>query len=122
MSRVWGREETYRWPSDKPVWTITALALTVVVLLAAWVLPPLDSHLQPTPLVYSGVVTLAILLAVPTVIVVPAYVCRSWLRLPTVPNRTAYGLWVSLESLLLLGVPMGLAFLFLIRFFSPGLR
>ena len=35
MSRVWGREETYRWPSDKPVWTITALLLTVVAVLAA---------------------------------------------------------------------------------------
>lgn len=35
MSRVWGREETYQWPSDKPVWTITALALTVVAVLAA---------------------------------------------------------------------------------------
>jgi hypothetical protein len=35
MSRVWGRDETYRWPSDKPVWTITALALTVVAVLAA---------------------------------------------------------------------------------------
>jgi hypothetical protein len=35
MSRVWGRAETYRWPSEKPVWTITALALTVVAVLAA---------------------------------------------------------------------------------------
>jgi hypothetical protein len=35
MSRVWGREETYRWPSDKPVWTFTALLLTVVAVLAA---------------------------------------------------------------------------------------
>src|SRR5271157_5693754 len=35
MSRVWGRAETYRWPSGKPVWTITALALTVVAVLAA---------------------------------------------------------------------------------------
>ncbi|MGO9087395.1 MAG: type IV secretion system DNA-binding domain-containing protein [Terriglobales bacterium] len=34
MSKVWGREETYRWPSGKPVWTITALALTVVAVLA----------------------------------------------------------------------------------------
>jgi hypothetical protein len=31
----WGREEPYRWPSAKPVWTITALALGVVALLAA---------------------------------------------------------------------------------------
>jgi type IV secretory pathway TraG/TraD family ATPase VirD4 len=35
MGRVWGREETYRWPSDKPVWTITALVLAVAALLAA---------------------------------------------------------------------------------------
>lgn len=35
MGRVWGREETYRWPSGKPVWTIMALALTVVAVLAA---------------------------------------------------------------------------------------
>src|SRR5260370_2273009 len=34
MSKVWGREETYRWPSGKPVWTITALLLTVVAVLA----------------------------------------------------------------------------------------
>lgn len=34
MSKVWGRQEIYRWPSDKPVWTITALMLTVVAVLA----------------------------------------------------------------------------------------
>lgn len=91
------------------------LSWAVFFLLAAWVLPPFDSRLQPTPLVYRSVLTLTILLALPTVIVVPAYVYRSWLRLPTVPNRTAYGLWVGLESLLLLGVPVGLAFWWLTR-------
>lgn len=35
MSRVWGREETYRWPSDRPVWTITVLLVAVVAVLAA---------------------------------------------------------------------------------------
>jgi hypothetical protein len=30
----WGREETYRWPSGRPVWTIAALALTAVAVLA----------------------------------------------------------------------------------------
>ncbi len=98
------------------------LAWAVFLVLEAWVLPPLDSHLRPAPLVYWSFVTLAVLLAVPTVIVVPAYVHRSWLRLPTVSNKTAYGLWVGLESLLLLAVPVALAFLFLSRFFSPGLR
>jgi hypothetical protein len=86
------------------------LSWAVFFLLAAWVLPPLDSRLQPTPLVYWSVLTLTILLALPTAVVVPAYVYRSWLKLPTVPNRAAYGVWVSLESLLLLALPVGLAF------------
>ena len=82
----------------------------------------MDSHLQPAPLVYCSFVTLAVLLALPTAIVIPAYVYQSWLRLPTVPNRTVYGLWLGLESLLLVGVPIWLAFLFLTKFFSSGLR
>lgn len=98
------------------------VAWAVFFVLAAWLLPPLDSHLQPTPVVYWSVVTLAILLTLSTVIVVPAYVYRSWLRLPTVPNRTAYGFWIGLESLLLLAVPIGLAFLFFTRLFGPRLR
>jgi hypothetical protein len=91
------------------------LAWAVFFVLAAWVLPPLDSHQRPVPLVYWSVLTLTILLALPTVVVVPAYVYRSWLKLPTVPNRTAYGLWIGLESLLLLAVPVGLAFWFLTK-------
>jgi len=86
------------------------LAWAVFFLLAAWVLPPLDSRLQPTPLVYRSVLTLTIILALATVTVIPAYVYRAWLRLPTVPNRMAYGLWVGLENLLLLALPVGLAF------------
>ena len=35
MSQVWGREETYHWPSDKPVWTITVLLVAVLAVLAA---------------------------------------------------------------------------------------
>ena len=35
MSRVWGREETYHWPSSKPVWTITVLLVAVVAVLGA---------------------------------------------------------------------------------------
>lgn len=34
MSTKWGREESYRWPSAKPVWTITALVLAVAATLA----------------------------------------------------------------------------------------
>lgn len=35
MSRVWGREETYRWPSDKPVWTLTVMVLAVLAMAGA---------------------------------------------------------------------------------------
>jgi hypothetical protein len=94
---------------------LVLLAWAVFFVLAAWALPPLDSHLQPTPLMYRGVLTLTILLALATVIVIPAYVYRSWLRLPTVPNRAAYALWVGLESLLLLALPVGLVFWLLTR-------
>jgi hypothetical protein len=31
----WGRDESYRWPSHKPVWTITALLLGIAVMLGA---------------------------------------------------------------------------------------
>ena len=29
MSTRWGRDESYRWPSDKPVWTITSLVVAL---------------------------------------------------------------------------------------------
>jgi hypothetical protein len=80
------------------------LAWVVFFLLAALVLPPLDSHLQPARLVYWSFVILAVLFILPTAIIVPAYVYQSWRRLPTVSNRAAYALWVSLESLLFLAI------------------
>ena len=92
------------------------LAWVIFLLIAALLLPPLDSHLQPGSIVGWGVVMMAILLALTSMIIVPAYLYRSWLRLPTVSNRTAYGLWISFESLLLLAMLLGVAFLFLTKF------
>jgi hypothetical protein len=91
---------------------IVLLAWVVFLLLAAWVLPPLDSHLRPPPLVGWSVVALFVLLALLTAVVAPAYLYRSWLKLPTAPNKTVYALWMGLETLLLLAVPIWLAFLF----------
>ena len=34
MSSRWARDETYRWPSDKPVWTLTVLVLSVLAMAA----------------------------------------------------------------------------------------
>lgn len=98
------------------------LGWVVMLVVAASVLPPLDSHLQPAPLTYWSVVTLTILLAISTAIIVPGYLYQSWLKLPTAPNRTLYGLWLGLESLLLLAVPTGLAFLLLTKILSSGFR
>jgi type IV secretory pathway TraG/TraD family ATPase VirD4 len=34
VKNQWGRDETYQWPSSKPVWTITALVLAVLATIA----------------------------------------------------------------------------------------
>jgi hypothetical protein len=34
VSSKWGREESYRWPSKKPVWTITALFVAALATMA----------------------------------------------------------------------------------------
>ena len=34
MNTKWGRDESYHWPSNKPVWTITALLLAVAAMMA----------------------------------------------------------------------------------------
>jgi len=75
--------------------------------------PPLDSHVKPPPLTLWSVVTISALLTVYTVIAVAAYLYQSWLKLPTLPNKTAYGLWIGLESLLLLAMGLGAIYLVL---------
>lgn len=32
MSSRWGRDETYRWPGDKPVWTLTVMVLAILAM------------------------------------------------------------------------------------------
>ena len=98
------------------------LAWVLFFMLAAWVLPPLDSHLKSEPLVHWSFITLAALLAFSAAVIVPAYLYQSWRRLTTVPNRTPYGLWLVLESLFLVAVPIWLVFLLLTKFFSSGFR
>ena len=101
---------------------ILLLVWAVFLLLAACVLPPLDSRLPPSPLVGWSMVALTVLLALLSAIIVPAYLYLSWLKLPTVPNKTAYGLWMGFETLLLLGVPIWLAFSLLTGLFSSRIR
>lgn len=35
MKNAWGREESYRWPSNRPVWTITVFMLSILAMLGA---------------------------------------------------------------------------------------
>jgi hypothetical protein len=35
VSNRWGRDETYHWPSDKPVWTLTVLVVAVAAMVGA---------------------------------------------------------------------------------------
>ncbi len=37
MKNAWGREESYRWPSNRPVWTITVFMLSALAMLGAGV-------------------------------------------------------------------------------------
>lgn len=89
------------------------LAWFVFFLVAGWVFPPLDSHLRPALPIDWSFFIMAVVLALATLIIVPAYVYQSWRRLPTVPNRIAYALWVGVESVLLLALPICLTLLVL---------
>jgi magnesium-transporting ATPase (P-type) len=80
------------------------LGWAVFLMFAAWILPPLDSHLQPQPLTYWCIVAIAAILAIYTAIIVPAYFYKMWRRLPSVPNKASYGLWVGFESLTFIAI------------------
>ncbi|MFZ0960728.1 MAG: hypothetical protein WAO35_07455 [Terriglobia bacterium] len=60
--------------------------------------------LEPhTPALWS-VEAVAALLALYTAIVVPIYLYQMWRRLPIVPNKASYGLWMGFESLAFLAI------------------
>ena len=85
----------------------------VFLYLSAVVLPPLDSHPKPPPLTLWNVIAITGLLTLYTAIAIAAYLYQSWLKFPTVPNKTVYGIWSGLESLLLLGMELGAVYLLL---------
>jgi hypothetical protein len=84
--------------------------------------PPLDSRVEPPPLVLWSIIAITALLTPYTAVAVPAYLYQSWLKLPTVPNRTAYGLWIGLESLLLLATEFGAIYLLLYMLYGMRFR
>jgi hypothetical protein len=85
----------------------------VFFILSAVFLPALDSHVKPPPLTLWNVVVITGVLKLYTAIAIPTYLYQSWLTLPTAPNKTVYGLWIGLESLLLVGMELGAVYLLL---------
>src|SRR5690242_13522553 len=78
------------------------VAWAALLSLAAYVLPPLGSRANPTPLVTGLFIVVTLLLSTYTLVEVFAYLVRSWRRVGTVPNRTEYAAWLSLQSVVFL--------------------
>lgn len=81
----------------------------VFLLGAALLLPPLDSHASAQPTVKAAFAVVGALFVIGTLVALMSYFMRAWQRLGTVPNRTAYMVWVGLETVAALFVLFGLA-------------
>jgi hypothetical protein len=81
-----------------------ALAWAVLLLIAALVLPQLGPHAQAHPTVKASVAIQFTVLAIGTAIALITYFNRALRRTAGVPNRTAYVIWMSLESIAAVGV------------------
>jgi hypothetical protein len=75
------------------------VAWLVFLWCAGLVLPSLDSHAQVNPAVKAIVAAGFATLLVGTPIALATYFNRAWRRVGTAPNRTAYVVWLSLESM-----------------------
>jgi hypothetical protein len=84
-----------------------AIGWAALLWLTGLVLPNLDSRAGAHPAVQVFVLIFYALLTAGTPIGLANYFNRAWCRIAEVPNRTAYVVWLSLESIagiLLLGV------------------
>ena len=80
--------------------TLGKIALTWGVFLwcAALVLPNPRLHTRAHPVVKAVIVVVYTLYIIGTPIALATYFNRAWRRVSTVPNRTAYIIWMSLET------------------------
>lgn len=63
------------------------------------VLPNLDSHARAHPVVRAIIAVVYGMFLIGTPIALATYFNRAWRRVSIVPNRTAYLIWMSLESI-----------------------
>jgi hypothetical protein len=66
---------------------------------AGMVLPNLDSHARAHPVVRAIIAVVYGMFLIGTPIALATYFNRAWRRVSIVPNRTAYLIWMSLESI-----------------------
>jgi hypothetical protein len=76
-----------------------AFGWAVFLWCAAMVLPNLDSHTRAHPVVKAIIAVVYTLFLIGTPIALITYLNRAWRRATTVPNRTVYLIWMSLESI-----------------------
>ena len=83
---------------------LTWLGWMIILILAAVLLPPLDSRIQPHPTVAVFVVVCCAALLTVTCISLFRYFRDSWRKWRSVSNRTEYLIWLSLETFAAIGV------------------
>lgn len=79
-------------------------AWVVLLSLAAFLLPPLDSRANPAPLLARSFIVATLLLSTYTLVKVFAYLVRSWQRVGAVPNRMEYATWLGLQTVVFLAI------------------
>ena len=75
-----------------------ALAWGIFLWCAAMILPNLDSHTRVHPVMKVIIAVVYVLYLIGTPIALVTYFNRAWRRVPMVPNKTAYVIWMSLET------------------------
>lgn len=76
----------------------------ILLALSALFLPPLDSRINPGPLLAKSFIVATIALSTYTVVVMFGYFNRSWRRVGLVSNRVEYTTWLGFQTALFLVV------------------
>ncbi len=97
-----------------------AFAWAIFLWCAGMVLPNLNLHTRAHPVVKAVTAVVYTLFLIGTPIALTTYFNQAWRRVATVPNRTAYVIWLTLESIAgagLLGILAYATFTFAISHF-----
>ena len=79
-------------------------AWILILSLAAFLLPPLDSRAGPGPLLARTFIVATVVLFAYTMVMMFGYFNRAWRRVGLVSNRVQYASWLCFETVLFLVV------------------